>query len=64
MNGSFIPLIDNSTKKEREEYIESVYGCKHNCEICGMCSVFKGKSPEIVFGEYIEGKKELSEILL
>jgi len=56
------PKIENSTKEEREKYINHKYGCKNNCEICGMCKVLKGKSPEIVFAEYIEGIKDIKDI--
>lgn len=58
------PTITNSTKKQREEYIYDRYACKSDCDSCGMCKVLKGKTPEIVFEDYIEGNKELSDICL
>lgn len=57
------PIIDCSTKEEREEYIKEKYKCKSSCEICGNCKVFKGKSAETVFVDYIEGLKEYNEVL-
>lgn len=56
------PDINNSTKEEREQYIKKTFACKNNCEMCGLCQVFKGKSPEIVYLVYIEGKKDFYDI--
>lgn len=57
-----VPLIDDSTKEQRKEYIKKTYKCKADCENCGMCKVLKGRIPEIVFEDYINGKTELSDI--
>jgi len=56
------PDINNSSKEERREYIKTKYHCISNCESCGLCKVFKGKEPEIVFDDYINGIREYSEI--
>lgn len=58
------PTIRNSTREEREEYIKKKYACKSDCDNCGMCKVLKGKTPEIFFKEYIEGKIEMANIIL
>lgn len=58
------PFVRNSTREQREEYIKKKYTCKSDCENCGMCKVLKGKTPEIVFKEYMEGKKDLGDIIL
>lgn len=56
-------MIDTSTKEEREQYIQELFHCHHgDCENCGVCVIFKGKSPKDVFKEYIEGKREFDEI--
>ena len=48
--------IHNSTKEERENYIKELFHCHHgDCENCGVCMIFKGKSPVDVFHDYIEG---------
>lgn len=55
--------IHNSTKEERENYIKELFHCHHgDCENCGVCMIFKGKSPVDVFHDYIEGEKEFFEI--
>lgn len=56
------PDISNSTKEEREGYIKSIYKCKHNCELCGLCQIFKGRDPVIVYEKYIEGKVSFEDI--
>jgi hypothetical protein len=50
-------------KKERQEYISKMFKCKNgDCENCGVCALFRGRSPEDVFKDYIEGKKDFDEI--
>lgn len=56
------PEIQHSTREERQRYITETFRCKNNCELCGICQVFGGKEPLIVYKEYIEGKEEFSEI--
>ncbi len=56
------PEIYSSTREERENYIKEKFACKHNCEICGLCQVFKGKEPEAVYRDYIEGIKDYAGI--
>lgn len=51
------------SKEERRQYILDLFKCKNgDCENCGICMVFRGKSPEIVFKDYIEGNKEFDEV--
>lgn len=56
------PEIDNSTAREREQYIRDNFYCRDNCDICGMCKVYHGKSPENVYADYIAGKRSFQEI--
>jgi len=56
------PDINSSSKEQRRTYIIETFACKNNCELCGNCQVFKGKTPEIVYYDYIEGTKSFSEI--
>ena len=56
------PSITTSSRSEREAYIHHTYHCISNCDTCGICKMFLGKQPEIVFKEYIEGKREYLEI--
>lgn len=55
------PEIDKSSKEEREQYIKETFQCKGNCDICGFCAAYKGKSAEAVYKDYIEGKKNFIE---
>lgn len=55
------PEINQSTQKEREEYIKNAFQCKGNCDICGFCAAFHGKSAETVYEDYILGKKNFLE---
>lgn len=42
------PEIEHSTPEEREAYIKDALRCKSDCENCGMCRIFRGKTPEVV----------------
>ncbi|HIT59812.1 MAG TPA: hypothetical protein IAC33_00910 [Candidatus Fimousia stercorigallinarum] len=52
------PEIEHSTREERYEYIAGKFRCRNNCELCGLCQVYGGKDPLIVYGDYIEGKED------
>jgi hypothetical protein len=58
------PDIDNSTKEERLEYVLEKWQCCNNCEICGKCSILKGRDAEIVYEDYIEGRCSYMEVTL
>lgn len=64
MSDMAAPKISDSTREQREEYIRTEYACRADCENCGMCKVLKGKTPEIAFQDYIEGKIEITKIRL
>ena len=50
-------------KQERKDYVQKLFHC-HNgdCDNCGVCQIFKGVSPQVVFQDYIEGKREFQDI--
>lgn len=50
------PEIEESTIEEREKYIAETFACKGNCDICGFCAAYHGKSAETVYKDYIQGK--------
>lgn len=56
------PKIDASTREEREEYIKKTFWCRSDCDSCGICQVYGGKEPLIVYEDYIEGRKSFQEI--
>ena len=55
--------ITNSTSQQRKAYIQEMFHCRADCDSCGVCALFKGKAPEDVFHDYIEGKREFDEIM-
>lgn len=55
------PEIENSTKEERQAYINEHFQCKGNCEICGFCAAFHGKTADIVYADYVAGKESFME---
>ena len=56
-----IPQIETSTKEERKNYIAKRFACKGNCEICGFCAAFHGKTAEVVYADYVEGTESFAE---
>lgn len=58
------PSIDNSTREERLAYLLDQWRCLHNCELCGKCSVLRGREAEIVYADYIEGRRSYMDITL
>ena len=58
------PEIESSTKEEREEYIRTTFQCRSDCDNCGICQIYGGKDPQIVYDEYIEGKVSFQEIAM
>ena len=58
------PKIDNSTKEERLAYVLEAWKCLHDCESCGKCRILKGKDAEVLYADYIEGKRSYMDITL
>ncbi len=56
------PEIKDSTSEERRAYIKERYPCIADCDMCGLCKVFRGKDPELAFKEYIEGDRSFAEV--
>jgi hypothetical protein len=56
------PNIGNSTYEERLAYVVDRWQCLHNCELCGKCSILKGRDAEIVYKDYIEGRRSYMDI--
>ena len=52
------PEIENSTEEERREYIKKYFlDALSDCDMCGLCTVFCGKDPEVAYADYINGKR-------
>ena len=58
------PSIELSTREERLDYVLNEWRCLHNCELGGKCHVLKGRSEEMLYAEYIEGKRSYMDITL
>ena len=58
------PKIDESTLEERRAYVLNAWRCLHDCEACGKCRVPRGKDPETLYADYIDGKLSYMEVTL
>lgn len=56
------PDITNSTVEERREYIKKRYPCIADCDMCGLCKVFRGRDAEHAFEDYISGKRSFLDV--
>ena len=56
------PEITSSTKEERRLYIKERFPCIADCDMCGLCKVFRGKDAETAYKEYIDGEKSFLEV--
>ena len=60
-----IPLrIEQSTREERRAFVLDAWKCLHDCESCGKCRVLRGKDAEILYADYIEGRRAYMEITM
>ena len=46
------PEIKTSTEEERRQYIKDTFPCIADCDMCGLCTVFRGKDPELAYADY------------
>jgi len=58
------PDIHNSTREERLAYVELQWQCIGNCPLCGNCQVLRGRDPETLYADYIEGLRPYMDITL
>ena len=56
------PDITSSTQEERRLYIKERFPCIADCDMCGLCKVFRGKDAETAYKEYIDGEKSFLEV--
>ena len=56
------PEISESTAEERRAYIKQRFPCIADCDMCGLCKVFRGKDAETAYKEYIDGEKSFPEV--
>lgn len=56
------PDLKNSTIEERRQYIKTTFKCIADCDMCGLCIVFRGKDPELAYEDYINGKRDFMDV--
>ena len=56
------PDIANSTAEERREFIKAKYPCIADCDMCGLCKVFRGNNAEHAYADYIAGKRSFMDV--
>lgn len=56
------PEIKNSTVEERREFIKKKYPCIADCDMCGLCRVFRGRDAEHAFEDYIAGERSFMDV--
>ena len=56
------PEIADSTVEERRAFIKTKYPCIADCDMCGLCKVFRGKDAEHAYDDYITGKRSYSDV--
>ena len=58
------PKITGSTREERRDFVLEAWKCLHDCEACGKCRILKGRDPEILYADYIEGLRSYMDVTL
>ncbi len=56
------PEITTSTIEERRAYIKERFPCIADCDMCGLCKVFRGKDAETAYADYISGNRSFTEV--
>ncbi|WP_026525838.1 MULTISPECIES: hypothetical protein [unclassified Butyrivibrio] len=56
------PEITESTIEERREYVKKRFPCIADCDMCGLCKVFRGKDAETAYADYINGNRTFLEV--
>ena len=56
------PNIENSSEEERLAYVLEQWKCLHNCELCGKCSILKGRNAELLYADYVNGQRSYMDI--
>ena len=56
------PEIESSTEEERRQYIKNTFKCIADCDMCGLCTIFHGKDPEVAYEDYINGKRDYLDV--
>ena len=60
----FAPQIEDSSREERLEYVQDRWKCLCIWELCGRCNMLRGRDAEIVYEDYIEGRRTYRDITI
>ncbi len=58
------PNLQTSTREERIAFVNEQWQCLNHCPSCGKCHILRGRDPEILYADYIEGERPYLEITL
>ena len=56
------PDINESTIEERRAYIKKRFPCLADCDMCGLCKVFRGMDAERAYDDYIMGIRSFMSV--
>ena len=48
--------------KNYGSWMKNTFKCIADCDMCGLCTVFKGKDPELAYDDYICGRREYMDV--
>ena len=58
------PEVEQTTRIEREQFIQDEFRCLADCDLCGKCQILHNRYAEEVYSDYLEGKRSFLEISL
>ena len=58
------PEITQSDREERTRFIQERFRCIADCDQCGNFQVLHHQEAELVFADYIEGRRSFLEIMM
>ena len=56
------PDIRDSSEEERRDYVKNRFPCIADCDMCGLCAIFRGKDTEVAYADYIMGKRSFEDV--
>ena len=48
----------------RRQFVKEQWKCMNHCPSCGKCRILKGKDPEELYADFIDGKRTYMDITL
>ena len=58
----YAPMLETSSEDERRAFIKEKYPCLADCDMCGLCKIFRGKDPENAYDDYIKGIRSFEDV--